>query len=95
MLISFVLFFWIVDGTRARKVLRALADLYLSSAKLWKLDGCTWVTITCKDARKCAQWRPGNAQPLIEFYVNTPEEAQQVLNLLKELAPFYPEGAAH
>jgi len=73
----------------------ALADLYLSSAKLWKLDGCTWVTITCKDARKCAQWRPGNAQPLIEFYVNTPEEAQQVLNLLKELAPFYPEGAAH
>ncbi len=73
----------------------ALADLYLSGAKLWKLDGCTWVTITCKDAHKCAQWRPGNAQPLIEFYVNTPEEAQQVLNLLKELAPFYPEGAAH
>jgi hypothetical protein len=73
--------------------LAALGNLGVSQAGYWKQGECTHVMIGCKNSYQCALWRPPNVAVWdLEFSVNTEEQAKKVIDLLKKIAVYYPEG---
>jgi hypothetical protein len=69
----------------------ALGNLLLSNARL-EDRGCVLLIIPCKNSEACAQWIPNRATQFFSVLINTREQGQRVLDALKALAPFYPDG---
>jgi hypothetical protein len=69
----------------------AIANLSLIAAQIQDRGGCKIVSIPCKNGQ-CVRFED-NANPSLSFFVETTEQANKILNALKALAPFYPDGA--
>jgi hypothetical protein len=63
----------------------ALGNLLLSKARLQD-RGCVLLIIPCKNSEDCVQWYPGRATQDFSILVNTKEQGQTVLDVLKALA---------
>jgi hypothetical protein len=53
--------------------------------------GCLLITFYCKNGMQCA--RQGNdAMPYLSFWMNTREQTNTIIDALKGIAQFYPDG---
>lgn len=70
----------------------AIANVDLNNPHIFDHDpGCVLVDFDCKDGMQCA--RQGNdATTWLSFWVNSREQANTIIEALKEIAPFYPDG---
>jgi hypothetical protein len=69
----------------------AIANLSLDEAKV-QPSGCVLVSAVCKDGVQCVRDNDDSASVYWSFFVNTNEQADQVLSALRNLAAFYPDG---
>jgi hypothetical protein len=70
----------------------AVANLDLDNPHIDDHDpGCLLVTFDCKNGGQCA--RQGNdAMPYLQFWINTREQVDAIIDALKGIAVFYPDG---
>ena len=69
----------------------AIANLSLIAAQIQDRGGCKILSIPCRNGQ-CVRFED-NANPSLSFFVETTDQANKILNDLKALAPFYPDGA--
>jgi hypothetical protein len=69
----------------------SIANLSLLAAQIQDRGGCKIVSIPCKSGQ-CVRFEE-NANPSLTYFVETMEQANKILNSLKAIAPFYPDGA--
>ena len=70
----------------------AIANLDLDDPLINDHDpGCLLVTLQCKGGAQCV--RQGNdAMPYLQFWMNTREQTSSIIDALKAIAAFYPDG---
>jgi hypothetical protein len=70
----------------------AIANLDLSAPLINDHDpGCLLVTLQCKDGARCV--RQGNdAMSYLNFWMNTRDQTNSIIEALKGMAAFYPDG---
>ena len=81
----------------------ALANLDLAHARIFNNGDCVVVSLQCRNAAQCVRSvSQSSASPtglndgadvIFGFYVNSADQGNRVLNALRALAPFYPDGA--
>jgi hypothetical protein len=69
----------------------AIANLDLENAKFTDEDGCVLVDLACKNGGQCIR-NGDDATVWFAFYVNTREQANTIIEALKAIAVFYPDG---
>lgn len=70
----------------------AIANLDLNDPHIDDHDqGCLLVTLECKDGAQCVRQRD-DAMKYLQFWMNTREQTNSIIEALKGIAVFYPDG---
>lgn len=71
----------------------AIANLDLANPNLDRQDGgCFLFGLTCKNDAQCVRTEDNHAGTWMSMEVNTREQVDTVLNALRAIAPYYPDG---
>lgn len=80
----------------------ALANLDLTNPRIFNDGDCVVVSLQCKNGQQCVRSTSKSdvsttdmndgANVVWAFYVNATDQGNRVLNALRALAPFYPDG---